>query len=204
MQSVPNLRQPDVTRARLMEAAFAEIQRHGYRAASLTDILTAAGLTKGALYHHFSDKQALGLAVLDEMIGTYIQNTFVAPLLRAQSPVAALLQILNEIGSAACDATIALGCPFNNLLQEMSGVEPAFQARLAYWLAVWHTAFVQALQRARKLGEIRADVDCDAAALFIIAGMEGCMSLAKNHQSAAILRQCGSQLIFYIQMMKTP
>lgn len=202
MEPATLVRQPDVTRARLLQAAFAEIHRNGYQAASLTDILAVAGLTKGALYHHFADKQALGLAVLDEVIGAYIMHNFVTPLANAAAPVDALLRILNEIGSAACDASIALGCPFNNLMQEMSGVEPAFQARLAHWLGVWQSAFVDALRRARDIGEIRADVDCDAAALFIIAGMEGCMSLAKNHQSAATLRQCGGQLISYIHMLK--
>lgn len=202
METVTANHQPHVTRARLLEAAFAEIHRNGYQAASLTDILTAAGLTKGALYHHFADKQALGLAVLDEVIGAYIQRNFIAPLAEAHSPVDALLRTLDELGRSSCDASTALGCPFNNLMQEMSGIEPAFQQRLAHWLGVWQNAFTSALQRAQKSGEIRAEVDCDAAALFIIAGMEGCMSLAKNHQSAATLRQCGGQLISYINMLK--
>lgn len=59
----------------------------------------------------------------------------------------------------------------------------------------WQAGFVGVpQQRAQDTGEIRADVDCNAAALFI-AGMRGCMSLAKNYQSAATLRECGSQLI---------
>ncbi len=202
MDAISVNRQPDITRARLLQAAFAEIHRNGYQAASLTDILTAAGLTKGALYHHFADKQALGLAVLDEIIGAYIMGTFVTPLADAPSPVQALVRILNEIGNSSCDVSTALGCPFNNLMQEMSGIEPAFQERLAYWLEIWQNAFVDALRHGQKNGEIRAKVDCDAAALFIIASMEGCMSLAKNHQSAATLRQCGGQLISYINMLK--
>lgn len=202
MDAISVNRQPDITRARLLQAAFAEIHRNGYQAASLTDILTTAGLTKGALYHHFADKQALGLAVLDEIIGAYIVGTFVTPLADAPSPIQALVRILNEIGNSSCDVSTALGCPFNNLMQEMSGIEPAFQERLAHWLKVWQNAFVDALRRAQENGEIRAEVDCDAAALFIIASMEGCMSLAKNHQSAATLRQCGGQLISYINMLK--
>ena len=194
-------RQRVVTRARLVEAALAEVPRNGYEAAGLSDSLAAAGLAKGDLCHHCADKQALGLAVLDEVIGAYIQRNFITPLAEAPSPVDALLRILNEVGHSSCDASTALGCQFNNLMQEMSGIEPAFQQRLAHWLAVWQNAFTSALQRAQKSGEIRAEVDCDAAALFIIAGMEGCMSLAKNHQSAATWRQCGSQLMSYINIL---
>lgn len=202
METVTHTRQPNVTRARLLDAAFAEIHRNGYQAASLANILSASGLTKGALYHHFADKQTLGLAVLDEVIGAYIMHTFVDPLTNTPKPVATLIQILYEIGSGSCVAKISLGCPFSNMMQEMSGIDPAFRVRLAHWLGVWQNAFISALQRARDIGEIRPDVDCEAAALFIIASMEGCMSLAKNHQSVTILHQCGGQLITYINMLK--
>jgi len=202
MEAITHPRHPNVTRARLLDAAFAEIHRNGYQAASLANILSASGLTKGALYHHFADKQALGLAVLDEVIGAYIMQTFVAPLANTSKPVATLVQILHEIGSGSCVAKIELGCPFSNMMQEMSGIAPAFRERLAHWLGVWQDAFISALQRARNIGEIRADVDCEAAALFIIASMEGCMSLAKNHQSMTTLHRCGGQLIAYINMLK--
>ena len=58
-------RQPDLTRQRILEASFAEIHRQGFQAASVANILTTTGLTKGALYHHFPSKKDLGLAVID-------------------------------------------------------------------------------------------------------------------------------------------
>lgn len=42
--------------------------RHGFQAASLNNILAKTGLTKGALYHHFPDKDRLGYAVIEEVI----------------------------------------------------------------------------------------------------------------------------------------
>ena len=51
---------PDLTRAKLLEAGFQEVYEHGFRSASIDSILARAGVTKGALYHHFSSKQALG------------------------------------------------------------------------------------------------------------------------------------------------
>ena len=61
-------RDPDVTRNKLLQAAFEEIYRRGFQAASLDTILIKAGVTKGALYHHFPDKAALGYAVVDEVV----------------------------------------------------------------------------------------------------------------------------------------
>ncbi len=49
-------RDPEGTRALLVETAFREIHAHGYGGASLDRILTNAGVTKGALYHHFKSK----------------------------------------------------------------------------------------------------------------------------------------------------
>ena len=59
-------RNPDLTRQTLLQAAFQEIYRSGFQAASLRNILSKVGITKGALYHHFGSKQELGYAVVDE------------------------------------------------------------------------------------------------------------------------------------------
>ena len=57
---------------RLLQAAFGEMQRDGYRNADLERILRQAGVTKGALYHHFDNKRALGYAVIDEILQSRI------------------------------------------------------------------------------------------------------------------------------------
>jgi AcrR family transcriptional regulator len=59
----PRVRAPEATRERLVTAAFEEIHRHGYQGAALDTILANAGVTKGALYHHFSSKRDLFAAV---------------------------------------------------------------------------------------------------------------------------------------------
>lgn len=56
------------TRKRLLEAAFNEIHLHGFQAASISQTLRDTGLTKGALYHHFLNKQQLEPAVIDEVM----------------------------------------------------------------------------------------------------------------------------------------
>jgi AcrR family transcriptional regulator len=55
------------TRDRLVEAGRGAFGAHGYDAASIADILDAAGVAKGALYHHFATKAALFDAVLDRV-----------------------------------------------------------------------------------------------------------------------------------------
>jgi AcrR family transcriptional regulator len=52
-------------RALIVEAAGRLFGEHGYDAARLDDIAAAAGVTKPILYRHFTDKQALYLALLE-------------------------------------------------------------------------------------------------------------------------------------------
>lgn len=55
------------TRASLIAAAREAFGTAGYAAASMDDLTAAAGLTRGALYHHFGDKKGLFAAVIDQI-----------------------------------------------------------------------------------------------------------------------------------------
>ena len=54
------------TKAEILEAALKEFSQSGYEAARLEDIAAAAGVTRGAIYHHFDSKADLYLALIDE------------------------------------------------------------------------------------------------------------------------------------------
>ncbi|MEO8357882.1 MAG: TetR/AcrR family transcriptional regulator [Chloroflexota bacterium] len=65
------------TRAKIIESAIRLFSSRGYTAASVDDICTEAGISKGAFYHHFESKQALFLALLDGWLKT-IDNSIEA------------------------------------------------------------------------------------------------------------------------------
>jgi len=191
------------TRTRLLLAAFREIYRCGFQAAAVAEILSDTGLTKGALYHHFPSKHALGLAVIDEVIQGYLAKNIFEPLEEAPHPAHALLAILEQRKYAKDDESTARGCPLNNLVQEMSPIDADFREHLSRVLGRWESALRVALMKAKEAGEVRADVDCEAAALFILAAWEGCFSVAKSRQSASLFRECLTQLQGYVRLLLT-
>jgi TetR/AcrR family transcriptional regulator, transcriptional repressor for nem operon len=57
-------------RARLIEAARSLVRHMGFAATSVDDLCAAAGVTKGAFFHHFPSKEALGVALVDDWTET--------------------------------------------------------------------------------------------------------------------------------------
>ncbi len=111
-------RNPQRTRERLLQAAFQEIYKSGFRGTDLETILRAAGVTKGAMYHHFASKEALGYAVVDEIIASITREKWLWPLQNAKNPIDALIGIIQSTSLRPAD--LRCGCPLNNLAQEMS------------------------------------------------------------------------------------
>jgi TetR/AcrR family transcriptional repressor of nem operon len=182
-------RQPDVTRGRLLQAAFQEIYRRGFQGASLDTILEQSGVTKGALYHHFPDKAALGYAVVDEVVKALLLDRWLGVLERQPGdPLTALQGMLEERLVELQPHEIELGCPLNNLGQEMSPLDERFRRRVAATFATWTEGFAAVLQRGQQEGTVRSDVDAPRVATFIVAAIEGSFGLAKSARSATMLR----------------
>ena len=191
------------TRAILLSAAAREIHHYGFQAASLARILADSGVTKGALYHHFPSKLALGYAVLEERYAPLLRQTWIAPLARAGSdPIDVLVAIISAAGERMTLQDIGLGCPVNNLAQEMSAVEPGFRMRIEALFEEWRAAIAAALMRASQEQRLRPGIDPHAVACFVVASLEGCVGMAKNAQSKKILRKCGAGLIDYLQSLR--
>jgi TetR/AcrR family transcriptional regulator, transcriptional repressor for nem operon len=192
-------KQPDVTREKILDAAFHEIYRYGFQSASLTNILDRTGLTKGALYHHFPDKQALGLAVVDEVIRGRLEQMVFQPLRDSREPLTTLIAILHAKRDKL--ELVELGCPLNNLMQEMSPLDEAFRTRLNAVMKTWQDTIADALKRGQRQGQVRKDIDCVATALFIVSAWEGCIGIAKNMQSERTYRACVDQMAGFVQTL---
>ncbi len=195
-------RNPQRTRERLLQAAFQEIYRSGFRGTDLETILDTAGVTKGALYHHFDSKEALGYALVDEVILGLIRDKWFRPLQNSENPIDALVSVVRS--TSLKPEHVRCGCPLNNLAQEMSPLDEGFRKRLAKIFSEWHDGIAAALREGQKRGVVRSDVDPDETATFLIAANEGCWSLAKNSQDVRVLQSGMRSMIRYLESLRAP
>jgi AcrR family transcriptional regulator len=196
-------RNPDMTRQRILEAAFLQMYRNGFQGMRLDEVLAATSLTKGALYHHFPNKRALGYAVVDEVILPTVEAMWLQPLKNATDPLDGLVRVIDQLPDVKPPEMLHYGCPVNNLAQEMSPLDEGFRKRLDYIFKIWHDVTQAALERAQRQGRIRESVNCDETATFVLAALEGCIGIAKTAQSEQRLRTCNRGLVDYLRSLQT-
>ena len=125
------LRDRERTRQRLLQAAFREVYRYGFQSAGIDAILASTNVTKGALYYHFNSKEALGHAVIEEVVAKLSRERWLLPLQRRkdQDPIDALIAIVQAIPTRPRD--IKGGCPLVSLAQEMYQLDDQFRKAIS-------------------------------------------------------------------------
>ena len=197
-------RDPERTRERLLKAGFREVYRSGFQSASIDTILASANVTKGALYHHFESKEALGHAIIDEVVATFLRNRWLLPLQgnEDRDPIDALIDIVQAIPAQPRD--LKGGCPLVNLAQEMSLLDEEFRKRLEAMFRAWREAVAMALRSGQSQGTVRRDLVPDEAASFLVAMVEGYEVLAKNAQDVKLWNEGIRNIVGWLQSLRAP
>lgn len=190
------------TRQALMQAAFREIRQHGYRAASLNDILKAASCTKGSLYHHFPDKHALGLAAVEHNVSNFFEQHWFGPLRNSEDVVETIKEIIGRHVSGEVDDDLKLGCPLQNLSQEMAAIDEDFRRYLESVFSDWRRLISEKLQEGQRNGTVRPGFNTDAAATMIIAAHQGTISMIKTAQDLSVGAASAEAFFEYLNSLK--
>lgn len=191
------------TRERILEATFDLMYRNGYQGMRVDQILNATGLAKGALYHHFANKQALGYAVVDELLMRQMVNRWVIPLQNCQDPIEAITQVLNADCNVSTPEVSQFGCPLNNISQEMAGLDNGFHQRLEKIYNLWSETIATALTTGQKNGMIKASVEPNVTAIFLISSLQGIIGTTKCMQDDHMLVKLKGVLVDYLLSLRT-
>lgn len=172
--------QGEQTRQRIIEAAAQLFVRRGFYGTSIADLAQATGLTKGALYHHFENKDALFFAVIEMVRDTW--NDAVARDVLQVKNALDRLAILFDSHARLISENEILCLVLSGLEMEMEGVNSAFMTALQEIYDELTQFIARIIEKGQALGQVRPDVDARLMA-FNIVGMlkgSGCSRLLKR------------------------
>src|SRR5579863_1429828 len=195
-------RDPERTRERLLQAAYREVRRSGFQSAGINTILAASNVTKGALYHHFDSKEALGYAIVDEIIAGLVRDRWLLPLLSDGQPIDILIVIVR--GLPTRPAEVRESCPLLNLAQEMSPLDEQFRKRLERLFLAWQGGVATLLRKGQSQGAVRRDLNPDETASFLVAMVEGYASLSKNAQDPKVWDVGIRNIVGWLNSLRAP
>lgn len=166
-------------RGRLLQAAVDVIRAQGYAATSVDDICRAAGLTKGAFFHHFASKEALAVAAAQRWSEIANDIFSAAPFHAAADPLERVRGYL-EFRRGLLQGDIAsFTCLVGTMVQETYGSHPAIRAACEASIsghAQTLEADILAAMQARGFGDETAARDL---ALHTQAVLQGAFIVAK-------------------------
>jgi TetR/AcrR family transcriptional regulator, transcriptional repressor for nem operon len=197
-------RDPERTRQRLLQAAFREVYRYGFQSAGIDTILAATNVTKGALYYHFESKEALGYAIIEEIVAEINRDRWLRPLQRSKdkNPIDALIGIIRAIPAGPRD--VKGGCSLVNLTQEMSQIDEQFRKRLERIFHAWQEGIAMTLRRGQSERTVRRDLVPEETASFLIAMVEGYEVLAKNAQDPKLWNVGIRNIVGWLRTLRAP
>ena len=196
-----NSRDSEATRRHLLEVSAEEMRLHGFKAASLSKILEKAEVSKGALYHHFANKQALGYAVFDEIYAeeylTHWRNALSHP-----DMVEGIRLMIEGFEEHCSIDDIMQGCPVNSLSQEMSATDEGFQQCTSNMYKTHCDFLMTAIEKGIENKQLKADLPIEQTAWFIISSFQGIGSIVKSCRSSEQMYRLHGAFIEYLRSLK--
>lgn len=180
-------------------AAGACFANHGFSGTGLTAIVQSANVTKGALFHHFSDKSNMALAWIAEDLTNAMEEEWFQPLRGIAS-----LDALKTFCRTACqrirtdDAASALTA----LSAETSPSDPVLRDAFEKVFSEWRGAFSSLLEAGKNDGWIHRSIEPETEAAFIVAFLSGLTVTSRASSSETVLRQGGAALTGYLETLR--
>ena len=193
---------PPSARERLIDAAHGVIRRQGYAGTSVDDLCKAAGVTKGAFFHHFPSKEALAVAGAELWTARAARLIFTLPdWTRIEDPLDRLLAHI-DFRLAMLDGPIEdFTCFVGTIVQEAFATNDAIRAACDASITAYAERLAEDIQPAIDAYGIKAGVSAIDLAYHIQAVLQGAFIMAKAKNDPAIARSSVAHLKRYVLML---
>lgn len=188
-------------RLKLLEAARDIIRAKGFSATSVDELCAAAGVTKGAFFHHFASKEALGVAAANFWTDTTSALFASASYHSHKDPLDRVLAYVDFRAELLEGAVEEFTCLVGTMVQENYLSSDAIRAACDASIS-GHAASLEAdISAAAEKYDITDQVDAVSLALHTQAVLQGAFVLAKVRGSADIARDSVAHLKRYIMLL---
>jgi TetR/AcrR family transcriptional repressor of nem operon len=188
-------------RQKLLDAAFALIRAKGYSATSVDDLCAEAGVTKGAFFHHFDTKEALGVAAAEywaEATGAFFAA---APYHSHPDPLDRFLGYIDFRKQILQGEVKEFTCLVGTMVQEAYDTAPAIRAACDATISEHAEKLVADIAEAMAARGIAADWTPRSLALHTQAVLQGAFILAKAKGGSTIAAESVDHLRRYVEMI---
>lgn len=179
----------------LVEIAANLFRMKGYSGTSIDDIAKSCGLTKGSLYHHFSGKEELAAAALEQVHQYYREHIF-SIIRQSDEPGIKELEAFNHTVEEFFIAH-PHGCLLANLSLEIGGAFELFNKKINRFFNEWIDCYVKVFSRYFAAAEAKARAE-DAIAI-----VQGCILMNRIRQNLEPLRRQHAAMIAACKKSKT-
>lgn len=192
-------------RERILDAAERQVYQHGFNATTLESILTEAGASKGAFFHHFENKEALGRALIQryaERDAVLLDEAMGAAEATTDDPgeqVLAFLRFFEEGVSSAGD--LPPGCLFVTFIYERGPGIPADDDVIIRSIEIWRDRLLGKLEAAARQRPRLANTDLPSLADQVFTVFEGGFVLARATNDWSHLRSQLAHLRNYVALL---
>jgi TetR/AcrR family transcriptional regulator, transcriptional repressor for nem operon len=177
------MKKAEATRLNILEKAFELIYVRGYQTTSVDDIIATTMVTKGAFYYHFKNKDEMGIAIINELMKPALTGSFIAPLETDNDPLEAIYNLMYGLLMENEFLKVEYGCPASNLTHEMTPWNTDFNDALNGLTQQWIKTMNESVERGKRNGVIRADVDATQVTMFVMSGYWGIRNFGKLENS---------------------
>ncbi|WCL52683.1 TetR/AcrR family transcriptional regulator [Gimibacter soli] len=191
-------------RSKLLDAALTVIRTKGYAATSVDELCAAAGVTKGAFFHHFKSKEALGVAAADywsEMTSGLFAG---APYHDHADPLDRILAYVAFRKELLQGGVPDFTCLVGTMVQETYETTPAIRDACDRSISS-HAATLEAdIEAAFRDRGLTPDWTAKSLALHTQAVLQGAFILAKAKGGAEVAAESVDHLTRYLKLLFTP
>ena len=162
----------EVTRQKILDAAMDVFSEVGYAAAGLGEVIERAGMTKGALYHHFDSKEALATAIIEQ--GTNLTSDAFRHVCESTSPA-----LENMIHGVFLVTDLLVSDKTARTAEQLTRGLAEFNSTASQVWSTWLDAMTTQASLASAEGDLREDLDPYVVSESIVNAMLGAQLLAK-------------------------